>query len=299
MLFALASAQQPVAQKPVAEDSDTRIKVDVTRVNVLFTVTDKKGRFITDLGKDDFLVTENKKPQVIQEFTAETDLPLRIAILIDTSNSIRDRFKFEQEAAVEFINSVIRPKEDRAMVVSFDTSAELVSDLVDDPEKLAKAIRNLRPGGGTSLYDAIYFACRDRLQQDQPRHKFRRAVIIVSDGDDNQSRVTRDQALEMAQKADSVIYAISTNISRIEGDGDKVLRYLTTETGGQAFFPFKVQDLAQDFENIANELRRQYNIFYRPEPLKADGLYHAINVKVTGRKDLVVRARKGYYAPRM
>jgi Ca-activated chloride channel family protein len=298
-VWALASAQQPVAQKPALVDSETNIKVDVTRVNVLFTVTDKKGRFITDLGKSDFLVTENKKPQVIQEFTAETDLPLRIAILIDTSNSIRDRFKFEQEAAVEFINSVIRPKEDRAMVVSFDTSAELVSDLIDDPEKLAKVIRNLRPGGGTSLYDAIYFACRDRLQQDQPRHKFRRAVIIVSDGDDNQSRVTRDQALEMAQKADAVLYAISTNISKIEGDGDKVLKYLTTETGGQAFFPFKVQDLAQDFENIANELRRQYNIFYRPEPLKADGLFHTINLKVNGRKDLVVRARKGYYAPRM
>jgi Ca-activated chloride channel family protein len=298
-VWALASAQQPVAQKPAPVDSETNIKVDVTRVNVLFTVTDKKGRFITDLGKSDFLVTENKKPQVIQEFTAETDLPLRIAILIDTSNSIRDRFKFEQEAAVEFINSVIRPKEDRAMVVSFDTSAELVSDLIDDPEKLAKVIRNLRPGGGTSLYDAIYFACRDRLQQDQPRHKFRRAVIIVSDGDDNQSRVTRDQALEMAQKADAVLYAISTNISKIEGDGDKVLKYLTTETGGQAFFPFKVQDLAQDFENIANELRRQYNIFYRPEPLKADGLFHTINLKVNGRKDLVVRARKGYYAPRM
>src|SRR2546423_11190912 len=167
MLFALASAQQPVAQKPVAEDSDTRIKVDVTRVNVLFTVTDKKGRFITDLGKDDFSVTENKKAQVIQEFTAETDLPLRIAILIDTSNSIRDRFKFEQEAAVEFINSVLRPREDKAMVVSFDTAAELVSDLMDDPDKLARSIRNLRPGGGTALNDAIYFACRDRLQQDQ------------------------------------------------------------------------------------------------------------------------------------
>ena len=298
-VWALASAQQPVAQKPAPEGPETSIKVDVTRVNVLFTVTDKKGRFITDLGKDDFVVTENKKPQVIQEFTAETDLPLRIAILIDTSNSIRDRFKFEQEAAVEFINSVLRPKEDRAMVVSFDTSAELVSDLIDDPEKLAKSIRNLRPGGGTALYDAIYFACRDRLSQDQPRHKFRRAVIIVTDGDDNQSRVTRDQALEMAQKADVVIYAISTNISRIEGDGDKVLRYLTTETGGQAFFPFKVQDLAQDFENIANELRRQYNIFYRPEPLKADGMFHTINLKVNGRKDLVVRARKGYYAPRL
>ena len=300
LVWALASAQQPVAEKPAPIDApDTRIKVDVTRVNVLFTVTDKKGRFITDLGKDDFSVTENKKSQVIQEFTAETDLPLRIAILIDTSNSIRDRFKFEQEAAIEFINSVLRPREDKAMVVSFDTAAELVADLMDDPEKLAKSIRNLRPGGGTALYDAIYFACRDRLQQDQPRHKFRRAVIIVSDGDDNQSRVTRDQALEMAQKADVVIYSISTNISKIEGDGDKVLRYLSLETGGQAFFPFKVQDLAQSFENIANELRRQYNIFYRPEPLKADGLYHSISVRVNGRKDLVVRARKGYYAPLM
>jgi len=300
LVWALASAQQPVVEKPAPIDApDTRIKVDVTRVNVLFTVTDKKGRFITDLGKDDFSVAENKKAQVIQEFTAETDLPLRIAILIDTSNSIRDRFKFEQEAAIEFINSVLRPREDKAMVVSFDTAAELVADLMDDPEKLAVSIRNLRPGGGTALYDAIYFACRDRLQQDQPRHKFRRAVIIVSDGDDNQSRVTRDQALEMAQKADVVIYSISTNISKIEGDGDKVLRYLSLETGGQAFFPFKVQDLAQSFENIANELRRQYNIFYRPEPLKADGLYHSISVKVNGRKDLVVRARKGYYAPLM
>ncbi len=299
-LWALASAQSPVTQKLVpANEPEHRITVDVTRVNVLFTVTDKKGRFITDLTKADFLVTENKRPQVIQEFTAETDLPLRIAILIDTSNSIRDRFKFEQEAAVEFINSVIRPREDRAMIVSFDTSAELISDLIDDPEKLAKAIRNLRPGGGTALYDAIFFACRDRLQMDQPKHKFRRAVVIVSDGDDNQSRVTRDQALEMAQKADVVIYCISTNISRVEEDGDKVLKYLAEETGGQAFFPFKVQDLSQSFENIANELRRQYNIFYRPEPLRADGLYHAINVKVNGRKDLQVRARKGYFAPRM
>ncbi len=299
-VWALASAQQPVAEKPAPIDApNTRITVDVTRVNVLFMVTDKKGRFITDLGKDDFSVTENKKPQVIQEFTAETDLPLRIAILIDTSNSIRDRFKFEQEAAVEFINSVLRPREDKAMVVSFDTAAELVADLMDDPDKLARSIRNLRPGGGTALYDAIYFACRDRLQQDQPRHRFRRAVIIVSDGDDNQSKVTRDQALEMAQKADVVVYGISTNISRIENDGDKVLKYLALETGGQAFFPFKVQDLAQSFENIANELRRQYNIFYRPEPLKADGLYHSIGVKVNGRKDLVVRARKGYYAPHM
>jgi VWFA-related protein len=149
------------------------------------------------------------------------------------------------------------------------------------------------------MYDAIYFACRDKLMQDQPRHKFRRAMVILSDGDDNQSRYTRDQALEMAQKADVVIYTISTNITRAPTDGDRVLRYLASETGGLPFFPFQVQDLAQSFENIANELRHQYNLLYRPEPLRADGLFHELDLKVKGRRDLVVRARKGYYAPRM
>ncbi|MBM3773839.1 MAG: VWA domain-containing protein [Acidobacteria bacterium] len=298
-LWAQEAAQKPARVEPRAPATDTTIQVDVTRVNMLFTVTDKKGRFITDLGRDDFQVIEGKKRQTIQEFTAETDLPLRLAILIDTSNSIRVRFRFEQEAAISFINGVIRPRHDKAMIVSFDTSAELVADLIDDPEKLAEAVRKLRAGGGTALYDAIYYAARDKLLQDQPRHKFRRAMIILSDGEDNGSRVTRDQSLEMAQKADCVIYAISTNPSRIENDGDKVLKYLTSETGGQAFFPFKVQDLEQSFENIANELRHQYNIFYRPEPLKADGLYHEVELKVPGRKDVVVRARKGYYAPRL
>jgi len=293
------AGQQPVQKPASVEPSDTRIILEVNRVNMLFTVTDKKGKFITDLTRDDFQVVENKRPQTIQEFTAESDLPLRIAILIDTSNSIRDRFRFEQQAAVDFITSVIRPHQDKAMLVSFDSSAELVADLSGDPEKLANAVRSLRPGGGTALYDALYFACRDKLQQDQPRHKFRRAVIIVSDGDDNQSRVSRDQALEMAQKADAVIYCISTNISRIEADGDKVLKYLASETGGQAFFPFKAEDLAQSFENIANELRHQYNVFYRPDPLKTDGLYHTVDLKVKGRKDLLVRARKEYYAPKM
>jgi len=291
--------QQPEQKPARIEPSDTRIILEVNRVNMLFTVTDKKGKFITDLTRDDLQVVENKRLQTIQEFTAESDLPLRIAILIDTSNSIRERFRFEQQAAVDFITSVIRPRQDKAMIVSFDSSAELVSDLIDDPEKLATAVRSLRPGGGTALYDALYFACRDKLQQDQPRHKFRRAIVIVSDGDDNQSRVSRDQALEMAQKADAVIYCISTNISRIEADGDKVLKYLALETGGQSFFPFKAEDLTQSFENIANELRHQYNVFYRPDPLKTDGLYHTVDLKVKGRKDLVVRARKGYYAPKM
>jgi VWFA-related protein len=300
-LWAQQPAQPQPAQtpKPQATDDDTRISVDVTRVNVLFTVTDKKGRFITDLARGDFEILENKRSQNIMEFTAETDLPLRMAILVDTSNSIRDRFRFIQEAAVEFINSVMRPGADRALVVSFDTQTQLVSDLEGSTEKLAEKIRELRAGGGTSLYDAIFFACRDKLAMDQPKHKFRRAMVILSDGDDTQSSMSRDQALEMAQKSDVVIYTISTNISRQETDGDKVLRYLAAETGGLAFFPFKVEDLAQSFENIANELRHQYNLYYRPEPLKTDGSYQTLNVKVKGRKDLVVRARKGYYAPKM
>ena len=293
----LAGAEQPPTPAK-AEVDENRITLDVNRVNMLFTVTDKKGRFITNLTKGDFEVQEEKKPQSIVEFVAESDLPLRLGVLIDTSNSIRDRFRFQQEAAVEFINSVMRPQ-DLAAVVAFDTGPELVSDLTASTEKLAKAVRDLRPGGGTSLYDAIYYICKERLMMDQPRHKFRRALVILSDGDDNQSRYSRDQALEMAQKSDVVIYAISTNISGIQSDGDKVLKYFAAETGGLTFFPFKVQDLAQSFENIANELRHQYSILYRPEPVKTDGLFHEVGIKVKGRKDLVVRARRGYYAPRM
>jgi len=289
---------QEAGQKAEPPDAN-RIILDVTRVNMLFTVTDKKGRFLTDLTKDDFEVFEKKKEQTIAQFTAESDLPLRLALLVDTSNSIRDRFKFEQQAASDFLKSTVRPREDKAMLVSFDSSTELVADLTDDVEKLEGAIKGLRPGGGTSLYDAIFYACRDKLQLDQPRDKFRRAMIIVSDGEDNQSRVTRDQALEMAQKADVVIYAISTNRTHQASDGDKVLRYLTEETGGQAFFPFEARDLAQSFENIGNELRHQYNIFYRPQPLEADGLYHPVVLKVKGHKDFVIRARKGYYAPKL
>jgi VWFA-related protein len=296
-----AAGQDPAkpAGQVAQSDEPTRIQVDVTRVSLLFTVTDKKGRFITDLAKDDFEIIEGKRRQTISDFTAESDLPLRLGILIDTSNSIRERFKFEQEAASQFIDSVMRTNLDKAMVVSFDTSAELVSDLVSDTDKLTAAIRDLHAGGGTSLYDAIYFACRDKLSQDQPRYKFRRAIVIVSDGEDNQSRYTRDQALEMAQKADVVIYAISTNITRIESDGDKVLRYFAQETGGRPFFPFKVEDLDQSFENIANELRHQYSISYRPEPLKTDGLFHAIDVRVRERKNILVNVRRGYYAPKM
>jgi Ca-activated chloride channel family protein len=288
---------QPPKQAPPQSDEPTRISVEVTRVNMLFTVTDKKGKFVTNLMKDDFEVIDAKKQQSIAEFTAESDLPLRLAVLIDTSNSIRERFRFEQEAASEFIKSVIKSNQDKGVVVGFDTAPAMAADLDEDTSKLEKTIRDLRPGGGTALYDAIYYASKEKLMRDQPASKYRRAMVILSDGDDNNSRYTRDQALEMAQKADTVIYAISTNISRIESDGDKILKYFTAETGGRAFFPFKVEDLEVSFENIASELRHQYNISYRPEPLVTDGAFHTIDLRVKGRKDLVIHARRGYYAP--
>ncbi len=294
------AALPPATPPPAAQETlDTPFTYDVTRVNVLFTVTDKRGRFVTDLTKNDFQVYENKKPQSILEFTAESDLPLRIAILVDTSNSIRERFRFEQEAAIQFLSKALRPGQDHAIIVGFDSVPQIQTELTGDLELLSKSLRDMRPGGGTSLYDAIFYTCRDRLAKDQPLYKFRHAMVILSDGDDTQSLKTRDQALELAQKTDVVIYTISTNISRMTTPGDKVLRYFAEETGGLSFFPFKVEDLEQSFENIANELRHQYNIYYRPEPLRTDGSYQSIDLRVKDRKNMLVRARKGYYAPVM
>ena len=297
------------AQEP--EDRAQTFSLDVTRVNVLFTVSDKKGRFVTNLVMEDFEVLESRKKQKIIEFATESDLPLRIAILVDTSNSIRARFRFEVEAAQAFLEGVLRKGRDKALVYGFDTEAEMVQDFTDDTELLGQKLRDLRPGGGTALFDAMVAACRDKLIQERPLHKFRRAMVMISDGEDNASHYTRDQALEYTQKTDVVIYAISTSNTgsmhdqeagmggvHMLSDGDKVLKYLTHETGGMTYFPFRAQDMEQDFENIANELRSQYSILYRPEPLKKDGLYHPIEVRVHMRNDLIIRARSGYYAPR-
>lgn len=306
----MALARQAVGcQEPPIDTSQT-ISLDVTRVNILFTVADKKGRFVNNLLKEDLEILEAKKKQTILEFAAESELPLRIAILVDTSNSIRARFRFEIEAARAFLESVIRKGRDKALIYGFDSEAEMVQDFTDDTELLGNKLRDLRPGGGTALYDAIMAACRDRMMLDRPMHNFRRAMIVIGDGEDNASDHTRDQAMEFAQRTDVVMYAISTNnsgtmrdqaterVPHQTSDGDKVLQYLTKETGGLTYFPFKAQDLEQDFENIANELRSQYSILFRPEPLVTDGRYHPIEVRIPRRGDLVVRARKGYYAPR-
>lgn len=281
---------------PELSESDIPITLDVTRVNLLFTVTDKRGRFMTDLNRNDFEITENKKKQSILEFTAETDLPLRLAILIDTSNSIRTRFRFLQDSSVDFLNTAMRVGQDKALLMHFDTVAQLAMPLTEDKTSLSAAIRRMLPGGGTALYDAIYRAAQELLK-DEPHDKYRRAIIILSDGEDTLSDFTREQALEMAQKADCVIYTISTNITRNSTSGDKVLKHLAEQTGGLAYFPFKESDLEQSFVNIVNELRHQYNVLYRPEPLIRDGKYHPVEVRVTTVGDMIVRARQGYYAP--
>ncbi len=294
--ISLASALPALAQQQPADSSQT-ITLEVNRSNILFTVSDRKGRFVNNLMKDEFEVFDNKRQQKILEFVTESNIPLRIALVFDTSNSISGRFRFEMETASQFLSSVLRPEQDRALIYAFDTQPYLVHGLTNDVEALGRKLRDLRPGGGTALFDTIVYSCRDHLAKEQPRHKYRRALIVIGDGEDNASHYTRDQALEMAQKSDVGIYAISTNITRVETGGDKLLKYFCAETGGLAFFPFKAEDLAQDFENIANELRSQYSILYRPEPLNLDGKYHSIQIRVKQRKDVAVRARKGYYAP--
>ncbi len=280
---------------PIYTDADV-IKVNVARVPLLFTVTDKKNRFITDLNREDFEVFDNGRQQEIREFARESDLPLRIGIVLDTSNSIRGRIKFEQEAAIEFLRGVLGEEADRAFLVSFDTQAELIVDYTNDLDTLAEGVRSLRAGGGTALYDAIYYACRDKLPEDQPKEQFRRALIVIGDGEDNHSTVTREDALEMAHKAESVVYTISTNRSGKAETGDGTLRRFARETGGISFHPFQARDLEQSFANIANELRHQYFILYSPSEFVNDGTFHKLRIKPQV-KNSIVRVRRGYYAP--
>ena len=276
----------------------TTITKRVDEVNVVFTVTDKRGHFVKDLTQNDFRVVDDSKPALsIRSFRNETNLPLRVGLLIDASNSIRDRFKFEQEAAIEFLNQIIRPRFDQAFVIGFDTTPEVTQDFTDNTEKLSKGVRMLRPGGGTAMYDAIYYACRDKIMaEDKGSEATRRAIILLSDGDDNQSRVSRDEALEMAQKAEVIIYTISTNTSGLKLKGDKVLEYLADQTGGRAFFPFKIQEVADAFSQIQDELRSQYAVSYKPADFASNGKYRKIDILADNKK-YKVRSRKGYYAP--
>jgi Ca-activated chloride channel family protein len=293
-----AAVAPPSRDDKQKSDSLATIRTTINEVNVVFTVTDKHGKRVTDLKQSDFhVVDDNKPPAEIRSFHAETNLPLQVGLLIDASNSVRDRFKFEQESAVEFLNQTIRPHFDTAFVVGFDATPEVTQDFTDNTEALSHGIHELRPGGGTALYDALYYACRDKLLRQSKETPVRRAIILLSDGEDNLSHVTREEAIEMAQRAEAIVYTISTNVSGTKGAGDKVLERIADATGGRAFFPFQIRDVANAFAEIQDELRSQYAISYKPADFRADGHYRTIEIVANDRKNFRVRARRGYYAP--
>lgn len=279
-------------------------------VHLVATVTDRRHNFVTDLDQKDFKITEDTTPQEIRFFGRETDLPLRIGVLLDTSNSIRPRLQFEQDAAMDFLDSVIRRNKDMAFLMTFDNEPEVIQDYTGDLGLLSAAIRKQRAGGGTALNDAIYRASEKLINPPVPRGanpEVRRVLVVISDGDDNLSDHALSEALESAIRAEAAIYAISTNTDWIAIDnpdkpkkyhldpGDKVLEQFADESGGRVFYPYKVEDLAQSFVDIGNELRSQYFIAYSPTNTESTGKYRKIDVQAD-RKGLVVRTRKGYYS---
>jgi VWFA-related protein len=279
-------------------DSILTIKKRVDEVNVLFIATDHRGKFVRNLNQNDFtFLDDHKPPQSIVNFRHETDLPIELGLLVDTSGSVHSRFDFEQEAAVSFMQHTLRANFDKAFVMGFSSHSQITQEFTDNVQLLEAGVRNLRNGGGTAMYDAIYRACREKLSKEKGDHPVRRAIIVVSDGEDNQSEVTRAMAVEMAQRAEVIIYAISTDDSGLILRGDKALQQLALATGGRAFFPFKMKDIKNSFAAIEDELRSQYVVSYKPADFEADGRFRSIEITAL-KKDLQVRARKGYYAPR-
>jgi VWFA-related protein len=287
----------PLQPAPSQEEPITTIKVQVNEVNLVFTVTDKKGRFITGLKRENFGLLDDQRPPVsVLRFTQQTNLPLRVGIMLDTSSSIRQRFQFEQDSAIEFLLQVLH-RNDRAFVEGFDIQTDVEQDFTNNIDLLNQGIRKLRPGGGTALFDALYKTCRDQMLTLKEEGSVRRALILVSDGDDNYSRAQESDAIKMCQRAETIVYTISTNISPSRDKGDEVLRAISEATGGQAFYPTSIEDVAAGFHNIEEELRSQYLLVYRPADLKQDGAFRTIYLHALDER-YHVRAQKGYFAPR-
>jgi len=286
---------------PAGSTSDTgasTLKLGVNEVSLIFTVTDSHGRYIPNLTQNDFaLLDDQRAPERVNSFHQQINLPLRVGLLIDTSTSIRSRFQFEQQSAIEFLLEVLKARGDRAFVMGFDVTPTVTQDWTNDMDGLEAGVNQLRPGGGTALFDAVYTACRDKLLTERGPEPVRKAMILISDGDDNQSRVYLSEAIKECERAETIIYSISTNWTPSRGPGDKVMEELADETGGEAFFPPNVEDMATSFENIESELRSQYALNYTPADFKADGAFRTIYLYCYDRR-YRVHARRGYFAPR-
>jgi VWFA-related protein len=294
-------AQQP-ATTPNDQQADVNtptIKLGVNEVNLIFTVTDKHGRYIPNLQQKDFaLLDDQRAPAKVNSFHQQINLPLRVGIVIDTSSSIRSRFQFEQQSAVEFLLQIIKARSDRAFVMEFAETPRVAQDWTNNLDGLEAGINRLRPGGGTALFDAVYTACRDKLQDvSRGQEPVRKAMVLLSDGDDDQIRVHPEEAIKECQRAETIIYSISTNWTPSRGKGDQVLTQMSEETGGKVFFPPSVEEVSNAFHGIEEELRSQYSLTYTPADFKYDGSFRPIYLYCTDRR-YIVRTKKGYFAPR-
>lgn len=312
-LFSLALILQPYArpsqdaarafpqsdkQQLPGSISDQTYRISVDLINIFCSAWNKDTKsFVTNLAREDFAIYEDGLKQEIKNFAREANLPLTIALLVDTSNSVAPKLKFEQEAAINFFYTVLK-EGDRAMIVEFDSAVTLLQDFTNDPNKLAKQIRSMQAAGNTALYDAVVKTCDEKLI----RETGRKTIVILSDGEDSASTETLERARAMALNADATIFSISINrggFFGVGGDtriGDKVLTQLASETGGKALFPFQVEELDSAFREISQELRSQYNLGYISSNPLRNGSYRKIEVKVA-EKNLKLNYRKGYFAP--
>jgi VWFA-related protein len=286
-----------------SEGPQQGIRVQVNLVNLFATVRDKKTKqIISNLEQNDFKITEDGVEQKISFFSRESMLPITLGLLIDTSGSEQNTLGAEQEAAVRFLSRVLR-KGDLAMVVSFDTDSDLLADLTDDQSRLDRAINRTRinaPGAqgplaqsvpGTVFYDAVYAACHDRLAEEAGR----KALVILTDAQDEGSTLKLQDAIEAAQRTDTVVHILLVADARFGGGNESVARKLTDETGGRTIVVRNEKNLEQAFDQISEELRSQYTVGYYSSNTTHDGGYRKIKVD-TVRKDLDVLTRRGYYA---
>jgi len=277
------------------EESLLTLRKAVSEVHLVFTVTDKHGHYMKDLKEKDFkILDDHKPPEAILSFDSETDLPLQVGLLIDTSQSVRERFKFEQEAAIEFLHQTLRQKHDEAFVMGFDLSPRVTQDFTDDIEKLSAGIRMLRPCSLTAMYDAVYYACREKLIKQPQGGPVRRIIVLLTDGNDNSSSRTRGNAIETAEQSEVSVYTISTSMSHSGGRGQKNLESIAETTGGRSYVPVQLTGVSNAFAAIQQELRSQYAVSYKPAAFKLDGHYRIIEIQAQNQKGLRIRSRRGY-----
>ena len=311
-VLATAIAAQPKPQKPAPSPTpdpgqEKAVVVTTRRVRLPITVTDKKGQFVQGLTQGDFVVFEDKVPQQIDSFTSEANnnLPLYVGVLMDTSPSTAGKLKFEQESAMNFIQTVVRPRRDRVLFATFDDQITLRQDFTDRLELLDRAVFGVKKTGEkTALYDAIWQFCDEKMRSAQGR----RALVIITDGDDTYSRADINDAIDIAQRTETTIFAISTkaglsgsvpgvDVGTVKDTGDKNLERLCAETGGTALFTGDILAMERAFGKIATELRSQYLITYRPTNDRYDGGYRKVEVRLTNTNDKYkLRTKRGYKA---